>query len=58
MFYWLDNFTYRLFGWLLPVARVHEPGRREPGFRDATNLLASAEPGLRCVGDLLSNAIN
>jgi hypothetical protein len=39
---------YLLFGWLLPVARLHEPGRRESGSRDTTNLLAPAEPGPGC----------
>jgi hypothetical protein len=32
-----------LFGWLLPVVRLYEPGWRELGSRDATNLHASAE---------------
>lgn len=40
--------TIRLFGWLLRVARLHEPGRREPGSRDVTNLLAPTEPGPEC----------
>jgi hypothetical protein len=40
--------TYLLFGWLLPVARLHEPGRSEPGSRDTINLLAPAEPGPEC----------
>jgi hypothetical protein len=38
----------RLFGWLLPVARLHESGRRELSFRDANNLLAHAESGPGC----------
>src|SRR5688572_29470583 len=37
-----------MFGWLLHVARLHEPCWREPGSRDATNLLASVEPGSGC----------
>jgi hypothetical protein len=41
-------FTIRLFGWLLRVARLHEPGRQEPGSRDATNFLVLAEPGPGC----------
>jgi hypothetical protein len=40
--------VYRLFGWLLRIARLHDPGRREPGSRDATNLLAPVEPGSGC----------
>jgi hypothetical protein len=37
-----------MFGWLLSVAWLHEPSRREPGSRDATNLLAPTEPGPGC----------
>lgn len=37
-----------MFGWLLFVAWLHELGRREPGSRDATNLLAPTEPGPGC----------
>jgi hypothetical protein len=40
--------TYGMFGWLLSVAWLHEPGRREPGSRDAINLLAPAESGSGC----------
>jgi hypothetical protein len=48
----------RMFGWLLPVAQLYEPGRllpvaqlyepgrREPNFKDAINLLAPAEPNV------------
>jgi hypothetical protein len=38
----------RLFGLLLRVTRLHEPGRRDPGSRDVTNLLAHAKPGPEC----------
>ena len=37
-----------MFGWLLSLAWLHEPGRRNPGSRDATNLLAPGEPGPEC----------
>ena len=42
--------TIRLFGWLLPVARLHQPYRQRcEQIRDANNLLAHvlahAEPG-------------
>jgi hypothetical protein len=33
-----------LLGWLLSIAWLHKPGRRKPSSRDATNLLATAEP--------------
>jgi hypothetical protein len=39
---------YGLFGWILPISWLHEPDRRETGFRDETNLLASVEPGIGC----------
>jgi hypothetical protein len=39
---------HRLFGWLLLVARVYEPGRQEPGSRDTINLLVPAESDPRC----------
>jgi hypothetical protein len=39
---------FGLFGWLLPVAWLHETGRRKPGSIDATNLPAPAEPGPGC----------
>jgi hypothetical protein len=45
---WLRLKLNCLFGWFLPVARLHEPGRRELDSRDATNLHASAEPGQGC----------
>jgi hypothetical protein len=44
----MRGYTVLLFGWLLRVARLHEPGRREPGSRDTTNLLAPVEPGSGC----------
>jgi hypothetical protein len=37
-----------MFGWLLPVVRLHELGRCKLGFRDVTNLLAPIEPGSGC----------
>jgi hypothetical protein len=41
--------TNHIFGWLLPVVRLYEPGRREPtGSRDANNLLTPVEPDLGC----------
>jgi hypothetical protein len=39
---------YYLFGWLLAVVWLHELDRREPGSRDATNLLVPAEHGPEC----------
>jgi hypothetical protein len=32
-----------MFGWLLSVVWLYEPDQREPGSRDATNLLAPTE---------------
>jgi hypothetical protein len=43
-----NRYLYRMFGWLLPVARLYEPGRRESGSRDVINLLEPAEPGPGC----------
>jgi hypothetical protein len=37
-----------MLGWLLRVVRLHESGRRESRFRDASNLLAPVELGSRC----------
>jgi hypothetical protein len=45
--YFVTHTSYP-FGWLLSIAWLHKPGRRKPGSRDATNLLAPAEPGPRC----------
>jgi hypothetical protein len=44
----LFPFMFRMFGWLLPIARLYESGRREPGSKNAANLPASVEPGSWC----------